>query len=316
MNNKKWSFLGILLIVLGFAGMAYQQFDFGETLPSHQQKWTFDPGGLKALAIDSDYDVDVEFIDSPDGSNYVEISGNMKQETIDRLKQTELSGNTLQLNLKEDFDWNFFSINFQSTRQQITVALADRSPLEQISSKSRGSNGEFSGLNAAKIDLSVSSGNLRADSVVADQLSLAATSGNITAEKIRGNTKIKLTSGNIKVEELQGTLNAKSTSGNITAKKVEGPADAAVSSGHIRFEDYTGAGVFQTTSGNVTLSDQRSDSLDISVRSGNVTLSADEQFKGFYDLQTGSGNITSPDSPRQTQDLIKVRTTSGDIRIR
>ncbi|MNP77902.1 hypothetical protein D3C76_1754200 [compost metagenome] len=64
------------------------------------------------------------------------------------------------------------------------------------------------------------------------------------------------------------------------------------------------------------MSEQRSDNLDISVGSGNASLSTDAQFKGFYDLHTGSGNITAPDSLRQTQDLIKVRTTSGNIRIR
>lgn len=280
MNNKRWSVLGIVLIVLGFAGMAYQRFDFGEELPSYQQKWTFEQDALGSLILNSDYDVDVEFIDSPDGSNYVEVSGNMEQEAIDKLKAEQITGNTLQLDFKDNFDWSFFSINFQSTTQRVIVALADGSRLQQINYKSHIGNGDFSGLRAENIDLSVSDGNLRVDSILAGRLSLA------------------------------------STSGNITAKNIAGQAEVSVSSGNIKFDGFTGNGTFKATSGNIILTDQRSDSLDISVQSGNATLSADPQFRGFYDLQTTSGSITAPDSPQQTKDVIKVRTTSGNIRIR
>ncbi|MBW4839133.1 MAG: DUF4097 domain-containing protein [Paenibacillaceae bacterium] len=315
MNTKRWSFIGILLILAGFAGMAYQHFDFGEKLPTHQQKWAFESGALKTLLVDSDYDVELEFIDSPDGSNYVEISGNMEQKTIDTLKATQISGDTLKLDLQDDFNWTFFSVNFQSTKQRITVALSDKSELNRIDYKSNSSNGTFRGLRAGDIDMSIGSGNLRVENATAGQLKLASTSGNITAENIQGNTEIKLTSGSIRIDSLQGDLMAKSTSGNITANQVQGTSQATVSSGNIRFERFTGDGSFKSTSGNITLSEQRSDNLDITVGSGNATLSTDAQFKGFYDLHTGSGNISAPDSLRQTQDLIKVRTTSGNIRI-
>lgn len=316
MNTKRWSFIGILLILAGFAGMAYQHFDFGEKLPTHQQKWTFEQGALKALLVDSDYDVDMEFIPSPDGTNYVEVSGNMDQKTIDALKATQISGDTLKLDLQDDFDWTFFSVNFQSTKQRITVALSDKGELDRIGYKSGSSNGTFRGLRAGDIDLSIGSGNLRAENITSDRMSLASTSGNITAENIRGHAEIKLTSGSIRIDTLQGDLIAKSTSGNITANQVQGTVQATVNSGNIRFERFTGNGSFKATSGNITLSEQRSDNLDISVGSGNASLSTDAQFKGFYDLHTSSGNITAPDSLRQTQDLIKVRATSGNIRIR
>lgn len=35
MNTKKWSLIGLLLILIGLAGMAYQHFEFGDELPSH-----------------------------------------------------------------------------------------------------------------------------------------------------------------------------------------------------------------------------------------------------------------------------------------
>ncbi|RRJ62491.1 hypothetical protein EHV15_05620 [Paenibacillus oralis] len=318
MNSKKWTLVGLFLIVVGLAGMAYQRFDFGEKLPAYQQKWTFGEGELENLHIEGDYDVDLEFIDSPDGASYIEASGNMKQEAIDKIKSAALSGQTLKLEFQDPWDWSFFSINFQSTKQHITVALAKDSGLKEISYKSGDGNGSFTGLKAENIELSVSSGTIRADAIQAENLKLTTSDGNITAERVQvqGSAEIKLTSGNIKIDELQGALTAKATSGNITASGVKGPVEASLSSGNIKFTDFTGNGKFKATSGNVTLENQRSDSLDIAVQSGNVKLSADPQFRGVYDLKTRSGSITAPESPQQTVDIVKVRATSGDIRIR
>ncbi|MCM3700909.1 DUF4097 family beta strand repeat-containing protein [Paenibacillus macerans] len=318
MNSKKWTLLGLFLIVLGLAGMAYQRFDFGEKLPAYQQKWTFGEGELENLHIEGDYDVDLEFIDSPDGSAYIEASGNMKQKAIDKIKAAAISGQTLKLDFQEPWDWSFFSINFQSTKQHITVALAKDSGLKEISYKSGDGSGVFTGLKAENIELSVSSGNIRADAIQAENLKLTARNGNITAERVQvqGNAEIKLRSGKININELQGALTAKATSGTITASGVEGPAEASTSSGNIKFTDFTGNGKFKATSGNITLENQRSDSLDITVQSGNVKLSVDPQFQGFYDLETKSGSITAPEAPQHTKDVIKVRATSGDIRIR
>ncbi|GJM75059.1 hypothetical protein HMSSN036_72750 [Paenibacillus macerans] len=97
---------------------------------------------------------------------------------------------------------------------------------------------------------------------------------------------------------------------------MKGPVEASLGSGNIKFTDFTGNGKFKSTSGNITLENQRSDSLDIAVQSGNVKLSVDPQFQGFYDLKTKSGSITAPEEPQQTKDVLKVRATSGDIRIR
>lgn len=316
MNTKKWSLLGLLLILIGLAGMAYQHFDFGDELPSYQQKWTFEQGGLQKLLIDSDYDVELEFIDSPDGTNYVEINGNMNQKMIDAVKAAQISAGTLKLDLKDKFDWTFFSINFQSTKQQMTVALNDTDELNRIGFRSNSSNGTFRGLRAGEIDLSSDSGNLRAENLKGNEIRLTSSSGNVTAENLQGNAEILLDSGNIRIDQFEGSLTAKSSSGNITANQIKGTVKASSNSGDIRFDRFTGDGSFKSDSGNITLSEQRSDHLDISVGSGNATLSADAGFKGYYDLQSSSGNTTAPDSPRQTQDLIKVRSISGNIRIR
>ncbi|MFD1179271.1 DUF4097 domain-containing protein [Paenibacillus puldeungensis] len=316
MSSKKWSILAIILILLGLAGATYNKFEFGDDYPSFHQKWTFDQDALKALSIDSSYDVDMEFIKSPDGTNYVEVSGNMKQQTINKIKQAKISSQTLELPMNDDFYWSFLTISFQSTKQHIVVALANPNALDRIDFKARSNNGHFTGLQGKKIHLTTISGNLHADSIVADELKLSATSGEISASQIQGDTDIGLSSGNIRVETLSGSLQAKTTSGNITAEGVTGNVDASVGSGNIRFTNFTGDGTFHSMSGNVTLMDQRSDNLDIRVGSGNVSLSSDPDFKGTYDLRASSGNVTAPESPGETSDIIKARSVSGNIKVK
>ncbi|WP_410770554.1 DUF4097 family beta strand repeat-containing protein [Fontibacillus sp. BL9] len=313
MNNKRWSLLAIILIIIGFAGMAYQGFDFGDENPYHKQKWTLD--SLNSLVVDSSYDVDVEFIKSSDGSNYIEVSGNMAQDTIDKLKAATVSGPDVSIDLTEKTKWSFMVINFQSSKQHMTVAMADPSMIDRIDFKLHSNNGHFTGLQAKDIELTTSSGNLTLSSITSEHLTIKATSGNVTATDIQGETEIAVASGNTKVVNLHGGLTTHGTSGKLTVIGAEGPLDAKLTTGNVVINDFQGAGVIENTSGNVTVSDQRSDSLDISVRSGNVTLSVDPEFKGIYDLKAGTGNVKAPDSPMETKDLIKVRTTSGNIKI-
>lgn len=315
MHKRNWSFLAIIFIVLGFAGMAYQGFKFGDDLPSYNHKWVFDERELKSLIVDSDYNIDMKFIDSPDGSNYIEISGNMEQESIDKLQQLKLSDGQLNLELKEDFQMSFLMINFQSTKQHITVALSKGESLDSLVADLRSNDGYFTNLNGQQIELKTSSGNIHANSITGQEVTLKASSGNITANQIKGDTSAQVTSGNIRLEDVTGSLSSHTTSGNITVDRVQGAVDASATSGNIKFSDFSGDGKFKLTSGNLKISDQRSDSLDISVSSGNVSLSKDPEFQGFYDLKTTSGNIKAPESPKVTNDVIKIRATSGNIKI-
>lgn len=317
MSTKKWSFLAVVFIIAGFAGMAFQGFKFGDDLPFTEQKWSFGSGELKNLTIDTDYNIDLNFIDSPDGTNYVQVEGNMDQEVIDKLKNTKLSNQSLNVDLREDKNnWSFINISFQSTKQQITVALADKGELlDSFIVRGGSSNVESAGVRSKEINIDITSGNIKLADAQSNQIQVKGTSGNITLDNIQGDTTVKLFSGNIKLNQIEGTLSAKGTSGNITADQIQGDTEASVTSGNIKFNAFTGNGKFKATSGNITLSGQRSDSLDIEVTSGNARLSEDPEFKGFYDLQTGSGNIKAPDSPQQSKDVIKVRAGSGNIRI-
>lgn len=316
MNKKGLSLIATILIILGISGMIYQGFNFGEKQPSYTQKWTFSDNELKSLSIKSDYNVEFEFIMSPDGTNYVEASGNLPQKSIDKLIETKLANQGLALRFNEEHVVSFLSFNFNSTTQQITVALADpEQALDQITVDLMANDGSFKALRAKEILLETKSGNLEGKDLEADHLQAGALSGKISLEQIVADTELKVTSGNVKVHHLKGSLTSKMTSGDFTAEDLEGDIQATMTSGNIRINDWTGNGTIKSTSGNITIEDQRSDSLDISIHSGNVRLSTDPEFQGVYELRTSSGNIKSPDSPNVNNDIIKVRSTSGNITI-
>lgn len=295
MNPKIWSRLSILFILIGIAGMAYEGFRFTDKLPYFEKQWQLD--SIQELRIKSGSNVDMKFIASQDGSNYIEVSGNMKQELIDRLEASEVSGPKVSLDLTNPESWSFFTVDFQSTNQSITVALTDAELMERLQVELSHSNGTFSGLQANRIELTTLSGNLKLDSASAEQLDMETASGNITLSSLTGSARLQVISGNIKADSIQGDLQAEGFSGNITIR------------------DLQGSGVIKSSSGNVTLKDQRSDQLDITANSGNVTLSQDQAFRGTYDLKAGSGTVKAPDSPMETADVIKIRTKSGNIRI-
>ncbi|GIO86460.1 hypothetical protein J25TS5_33920 [Paenibacillus faecis] len=313
-NTKKWSVVAIALIIAGFAGMAYQGFKFGEEKPHFEQKWVV--SDLQSLKVDSNYDMDVEFIESPDGTDYIELSGNMDQGLIDKLKNSSFTGPDVTMSLKEDFKLTFLSINFQSSRQHMTVALADPGMIDRIKFNLLSNSGRFTGLRAKDIELTTTSGNLTATDVTTEHLRLKATSGNLEASDVQGETEIKNGSGNIKVGNLEGKLAAHGTSGNLSFDGVNGSIEVGLTSGDIDINNFTGDGSIKNQSGSVTLTGQRSDSLDISVTSGDVRLSNDPGFQGIYDLKATSGDVHAPDSPMVTKDVIKVRTTSGNISIK
>lgn len=276
---KKYVTLAILLMIVGVAGMAAQKFAFGDDLPSYSKKWTFQEGGLKQLVVNSEHYIETEFIQSNDGSNYVEISGNMQQDSIDKIKQVSLNGNKLELDLSQKFQFQFFSLNFQSTRQHMTIALSNPADLASIQYNLESSGGDFKGLQADKVNISSTSGNIDLGSIKTRDLKVSVESGNINAETIQADVEMSAQSGNIKVEHLEGN-------------------------GRIKIE-----------SGNIQIAEQNSTQLDLSAESGNITVNANPDFKGFYDAKADSGDVNVPDSPRTSKDLIKARTESGNITI-
>ncbi|MGF7050478.1 DUF4097 and DUF4098 domain-containing protein YvlB [Paenibacillus sp. DS2015] len=280
--SKKWlglGFIGLVLLIIGFVGMVFNRFDFGDDLTVYNKKWIFEANTLHTLNLNSDYSAEVNFIESTDGTDSITLDGPLANNTIASIDQAELKNGTFDMNLTDEDTINFINISFQSGELKMTVALSDAKQLQDVSMQFNSDNADINNLTAKNTTIITRSGNLSLESITSEQLLIDVKSGNITGRKIQGNSSVTASSGEIRIDELSGNS-------TISAR-----------------------------SGNIRITQKGANSLDITANSGNVTLTPDVNFAGTFDLKANSGDIQSPDSLRQTDDLIKIRTHSGNITV-
>ncbi|HEY2491433.1 MAG TPA: DUF4097 family beta strand repeat-containing protein [Paenibacillus sp.] len=281
--STKWrglGFIGLILVIIGFAGMAFNRFEFGDDLTVYNKKWTFEPNTLHTLKMNSDYSADVNFVESTDGTDSIVLDGPLENQTITFMEQATLNNGIFDMNLTKGDTVRFFNISFQSKKLKITVSISDPNQLQEVAFQFNSNNANINNLTAKNTAIVTRSGNLSLESITSDQLLLDVKSGNITGHMINANTT------------------------------------AASNSGNIRLDDLSGNSTISVSSGNIRITQKGAASLDLSASSGNVTLTPDVDFKGTYDLQASSGSVHSPDSLRQSDDLIKIRTHSGNITVK
>jgi DUF4097 and DUF4098 domain-containing protein YvlB len=183
-------------------------------------------------------------------------------------------------------------------------------------------NIEAEDLNADEITLEASSGNIIADNIEG-VLSLKCSSGNITLSEQTGNTTMRASSGNLKVDEVDGDLEAHASSGNITIYEVRGDVEADCSSGNIKLRDIEGRLNVGTSSGNIRGEDilLTGDSR-FKASSGNVTIGLiNSEDDLSFDLDSGSGNLYAAGSTSDDRLILRKGpinitgiTTSGSQR--
>jgi hypothetical protein len=311
---RKWSLFAVVLMLIGIAGMTYHHFRFGEPLHNFQRRWYLSPAQLNTLSINSAYSADIRFIDSQDGNGYVEINGKLKPEIMDKLVRTEVGKEGLQLDISPS-PLEFLNLNFNRPRTQITVALPGGGTIGLFQLDLHSVSGHIQGLRARSAELLAKSGSLTVTDARADQINIQAASGAVRVEQVEATLNIGMSSGNLTLNQITGVGTYTLSSGNFKGKKITGDVKIKATSGNITLDALTGTGQIEAQSGNVTMNDQRSDALSITTHSGNVILSTDNAFRGFYDLEARSGRIHAPESPKQTSDVIQIRTQSGNITI-
>jgi len=280
--RKSWILAAFVLIIVGLIGMAASKFDFGnEHKVNFEKSWTFDAQALNNIAVVGDsQNIEVEFVKSNSGTGFVEMKGKADQKIVDKILNSSISNGSYQLDLTTDFEFRFLVFDFARTKIHMTVALPNNDILSTLNMASSSGNSKAYNILAKRAELSTQSGNLTVVGTQAEDLILKAGSGNLKVEGITGNLNASVGSGNIKITDVSGQVSAKTRSGNIT--------------------------ITQKTVGNA----------DAETKSGNVTFNVAKGFSGFYDLRTNSGNIKSPESIGTSTDIIKIRTTSGNIRVK
>jgi hypothetical protein len=284
--KKLWYLTAFSLIIIGLAGVISYDWKTTENLPEFEKQWTFSAADLRKLNIVSDYQVNVSFVKSTDGTNSISLKGQGTDKMIEKIMSTEISSQSLQLDLvqtpKKYFTLNFFDFRWVDGKEEIIISMTDDALLESLKLKLDSDKltvTDAAIVKVADVQMTVDSVNLILNNFKSDRLDIDIDSGNFT--------------------------------GNIVTADIT----ASVNSGNIKLENTTGRSSISVDSGSIRLYKLDNTNAEISVDSGNVYVQVPTSFAGFYDLQADSGNIDSPDPKRESKDYIKVRTDSGNIKI-
>lgn len=166
-----------------------------------------------------------------------------------------------------------------------------------------------------ELALTTSSGDITSemDLVLEKDLKASSTSGEITMpDVIASNVSLGCTSGNVRIENIEtnrngtaGDINIATTSGDITVKQLVGETNIGSSSGYVNAETITGNVQIATTSGDITV--QHID--------GNATVGSSS---GYTKIMEGRGNRSVTTSSGDVMidgadGLWKIYTTSGEV---
>ena len=148
---------------------------------------------------------------------------------------------------------------------------------------------------------------------LADAVQAQTSTGNIHVDNIVGSVETQTLSGDLRFGSVKGRIFGRSTSGDITLANCEGPVDVKTTSGDI-YADITiqplGEWRLRTSSGDIvsTFISNIGFKIDAQTISGGISM--DSRIQGTGNRRRFRGTID------RGGPLLKLHTTSGDIRLR
>lgn len=279
--SKGMIIAGVILVAIGIAGLTSGNWRNGGKLEAFEKTWTFDADGLRELNIRSEHKVNITFVKGTNGTGSVYLKGEGSGRLAEAVRNTELSGGELELDLREPAKFGFlwFGFHFRRDSGEIIVTLPEDGQLEHFGLHGDSGRLAVSGAEAAEVDISADSGGIEIQNLKAGKLSVSSDSGSIRGSGIDADSVIRADSGSVRMEGVTGPISIRTDSGSIKLYK-EDTADT-----------------------------------EINADSGSVYVRLPGSFAGTFDLRSDSGKISAPDSKRETNDLVLVRTDSGRIQI-
>ncbi|MBN9610405.1 MAG: hypothetical protein BGO26_08175 [Actinobacteria bacterium 69-20] len=164
-------------------------------------------------------------------------------------------------------------------------------------------------------------------------LTVHTASGDVTADECSADARLTMASGDVVLGSVAGNASLRSVSGDVRIGTVAGRAEVQSTSGDVRIGSVGGDATVRTVSGDVTIAEARSGAVRIATVSGGVDIGLRNGALASVGLSSMSGRVHSdlavetnrPAAPasnepgaaqRRTDVDIRVKTVSGDIRIR
>lgn len=183
------------------------------------------------------------------------------------------------------------------------------------------------------------SGDIRIDSIrtpenaSVEDFNIAATSGNVSIDKVMGGAVVNTSSGDVKILGGEGSRDISTTSGNITLKGDSLTWELCSSSGDIRMEAQKGDGTIKTISGEIRLElETLFGALTAQSTSGDVDIVLSKENSFAFHADTTSGDIhtffddslnfskkgnhaegTYGKNPKENR--VQIETVSGNVRV-
>ncbi|MBC2365956.1 DUF4097 family beta strand repeat-containing protein [Listeria booriae] len=338
-NKVKLLIIGAILLVIGGIGVAFT-FNSNNVVDrgtAYNREWKLADGDISLIKLMGDEDLQVSVAESTNGKNYVTMSGSLSKDTIKRLDDSvKENQDSLTINVENKQEWMSF-LDFKIYgKQQVTIYLTKDAKLAQLESNLNSSDLMVQGVVADNVTLTSGSGNIEGADLKAKSIKAKNNSGDIELRSIAGNVDVTNSSGESDVLGMKGdNLNVSSNSGDIEVKQAKvNMTTLKNSSGSIDGEQVEGVVKAENNSGDVDLSDLSDETtvtnssgetdlsfLDVkanvavNANSGDVSIEIPSAFDGFLDLRSNSGDIKAPNSKPSSDRVVKVRTSSGNIKV-
>lgn len=142
--------------------------------------------------------------------------------------------------------------------------------------------------------------------------SLAAVSGSITADGVRGTTDVASVSGRVLLRRTGRAVRVESVSGDVEVTDAAGDVRASTVSGSLTVRNVTGVVGAETVSGPIDVSGASGERMRGETVSGSISYAGTLAPNGRYSFETQSGSVTLRIPPNTGAD-IAVETFSGRV---
>lgn len=157
----------------------------------------------------------------------------------------------------------------------------------------------------------------------ADRVEARSASGDVSVAEVRGKALVHTASGDIRINRAGSDVDLRTASGDIDLGPIAGDALLHTTSGDIRLGPTGGNISARSVSGDVRVADAMSGLAEVNAVTGDVEIGIHPGARASINLSTLTGNTATdfdvsqdaPDGEVPTLS-IKVKTTSGDIRLR
>ncbi|WP_454193431.1 DUF4097 family beta strand repeat-containing protein [Paenibacillus sp. Marseille-Q7038] len=310
--------LAILCIVVGLVGVTIFGYEFGDKREDYDQELSFQDANVNSLLVQTEDSTNIVFTSTDDDHVSVHFKGKWNPDTIERLQQLQPENELLTINTRSKDSFSFFSFSTDFSRNIMEISVPKEKRLTEFTLEIVSSDQDITGLNAERIVLTSTSGNLNLNHIQANEFSAKLTSGEVKADQVKVTeaASLELTSGNVKLSSIEAKeITMKLQSGDVKIEDIHADVKASLTSGNFKVNGLSGEGTIRVKSGDIHLVQNEATDLDIETISGNINVVAASDFAGFFDAKAVSGNVRTPDSLRTGTELIKIRTTSGNINI-